>query len=65
MKSYRIYRVAPDGRLHLGEAFDARDDHEARGRLTELAVQGQAAELWTGGRLIARLSKAGELCAGP
>jgi hypothetical protein len=59
-----MYLVAPAGRLRLGDALQARDDAEAiaeaRGRLP----CGQAAELWAGGRMVGRFSRAGAFSAG-
>lgn len=59
VKAYRIYIVGSDGRLQLGQAFEAPDDRTA-GALAELAaVRGQLAELWEGGRLVGRVSTQG------
>jgi hypothetical protein len=64
VKSYRIYIVDPDGRLHLGQAFEAVDDRAA-GALAESAAQkGRTAELWEGGRMVGRVSEAGTFTAG-
>jgi hypothetical protein len=59
VKSYRIYIVDPDGRLQLGQAFEAVDD-KAAGALAESAAQrDRKAELWEGGRIVGRVSKDG------
>ncbi|MDB5426188.1 MAG: hypothetical protein JWP28_440 [Phenylobacterium sp.] len=59
VKAYRIYIVGSDGRLQLGQAFEAPDDRTA-GALAELAaVRGQIAELWEGGRMVGRVSTRG------
>jgi hypothetical protein len=65
MTTYRIYLVGPDGRLRLGETFEARDDAEARARLGAVAPAGQSAELWASGRLVGQLSRTGKFQAGP
>ena len=64
MKSYRIYIVGADGRLQLGQAFEAADDVAAVARALELAVSGQGAELWEGGRIVGRVSATGAFAAG-
>ena len=59
MKAYRTYIVGSDGRLQLGQAFEAPDD-ETAGALAELAaVSGHIAELWEGGRLVGQVSTQG------
>lgn len=59
MKAYRTYIVGSDGRLQLGKAFEAPDDKTA-GALAELvAVRGELAELWEGGRLVGQVSTQG------
>lgn len=65
MKSYRVYHVGKGGRLHLGEAFSAPDDHAAVETARGLYIDGQAAELWEGGRLVGQFSSLGEFSAGP
>jgi len=59
VKAYRIYIVSADGRLQLGQAFEASDDHVAGARAEGHAQRGQVAELWEGGRLVGRVSKHG------
>ena len=54
MKAYRIYIVGLDGRLQLGQGFEAVDDKAAGRRAEALAAKGQAAELWEGGRMVGR-----------
>ena len=56
---YRMYRVAPGGRLLLGQAFDAEHDHAAVEQARALHQATHPAELWEGGRLIGRFSKLG------
>jgi hypothetical protein len=64
VKSYRIYIVDPDGRLQLGQAFEAVDDKAAAAQAESVAQQGRTAELWEGGRMVGRVSKAGVFTAG-
>ena len=64
MKSYRIYIVDPDGRLQLGQAFEAVDDQAASGQAEIAAQRGRAAELWEGGRVVGHVSKDGVFNAG-
>ena len=64
MKAYRIYIVSPDGRLQLGQAFEAADDRAAIPRAEALAAKGQIAELWEGGRMVGRVDKDGTFSAG-
>lgn len=64
MKAYRIYIVAADGRLQLGEAFEAPDDAAAIARARGLAAKGQAAELWEGGRMVGQASPEGAFSTG-
>jgi hypothetical protein len=59
VKAYRIYFVGSDGRLQLGQAFEASDDKAAAARAEHLALKGQVAELWEGGRMVGEVSKAG------
>lgn len=59
MKAYRIYIVGSDGRLQLGQAFEAADDQAAAARAEALATAGQTAELWEGGRMVGQVSKLG------
>ncbi|MGZ6038229.1 MAG: hypothetical protein ACXWKR_06150 [Phenylobacterium sp.] len=63
MKSYRIYIVDPDGRLQLGQAFEAVDDTAAAARAEAAAQRGRTAELWEGGRMVGRVSAAGVFTA--
>jgi hypothetical protein len=56
VKSYRIYIVGKDGRLRLGEAFEATADADAIARAEMAADTGEAAELWEGGRMIGTAS---------
>jgi hypothetical protein len=55
VKAYRIYIVGADGRLQLGQAFEAADDRAAAARAEGSAPQGQTAELWEGGRMVGRV----------
>jgi hypothetical protein len=64
VKAYRIYIVGSDGRLQLGQAFEATDDKAAGGRAEILAVRGQIAELWEGGRMVGLVSKEGVFTPG-
>lgn len=64
VKSYRIYIVGSDGRLQLGQAFDATDDVAAGRRAEVVAVRGQVAELWEGGRMVGRVTTDGVFGAG-
>jgi hypothetical protein len=59
VKAYRIYIVDADGRLQLGDAFEAADDQAAAVRAEALAVKGKVAELWEGGRMVGQVSKRG------
>jgi hypothetical protein len=59
LKAYRIYIVGPDGRLQLGQAFEAQDDTIAGARAEAHAVRGRIAELWEGGRMVGKVSKHG------
>ena len=52
MKAYRIYIVGSDGRLQLGQAFEAVDDAAAAGHAERLATPGSVAEVWEGGRMV-------------
>lgn len=65
MKSYRTYHVGRDGRLELGEAFNARDDSEAAAQVRAIVPAGQPAELWEAGRLVGRVGKDGAFSPGP
>lgn len=67
MKSYQIYIVGPDGRLQLGLAFQATDDRTAGAEAEGAVLRGQVAELWEGGRMVGRVSRAGvfEAAVGP
>jgi hypothetical protein len=65
VKSYRIYLVGRDGRLQLGDAFEAVDDAAAAGRAIEVAKPGNLAELWEGGRIVGRVSRKGVFTPGP
>jgi hypothetical protein len=64
VKSYRIYILGSDGRIQLGEAFEAPDDHAACAAAQGLSRPGQATELWEGGRIIGRVSKDGVFSLG-
>ena len=63
--SYRLYLVSPSGRLQLSRTFESAGDEAAVAQARELTADGQAAELWDGGRLVGRLSKLGVFTAGP
>ena len=58
--AYRIYLVGRDGRLQLGDAFEAADDAAAAARAVRLSEKGQAAELWAGGRIVGKVTKLGD-----
>lgn len=64
MTSYRIYRLGGDGRLTLGDTFNASSDAEAIAHAQEMHRAGTAAELWAGGRIVGRFSKLGVFTAG-
>jgi hypothetical protein len=64
VKSYRIYIVDPDGRLQLGQAFEAVDDKAASLVAESLAQRGRTAELWEGGRIVGQVSKDGVFSTG-
>lgn len=64
MKAYRIYIVDQDGKLQLGQAFEESDDVVAGVRAVTLAVSGQTAELWEGGRMVGRVSVDGVFIPG-
>ena len=64
MKAYRIYIVDPDGRLQLGQAFEATDDKAAAERAVSAASKGRIAELWEGGRIVGRVTEGGAFEAG-
>ncbi|MGA0605419.1 hypothetical protein ACO2Q0_05400 [Phenylobacterium sp. VNQ135] len=64
MASYRIYRLGADGRLLLGETFEAADDAAAVARAGAQHRTGVAAELWAGGRIVGRFSKLGVFTPG-
>jgi hypothetical protein len=64
VKSYRIYIVEPDGKLQLGQAFEAADDQAASARAEGAARRGRTAELWEGGRLVGLVSTDGKLTIG-
>jgi hypothetical protein len=59
VKSYRIYLVSKDGRLRLGDAFDAAADGDAVERARAAATPGEAVELWEGGRMVGAISPEG------
>ena len=59
MKAYRIYMIDPDGRLQLGQAFEAPDDQAAAERAIGAATKGRIAELWEGGRVVGRVTETG------
>lgn len=63
MKSYRIYLLGHDGRVSLGEAIEGPSDRDAARLAASLAPKGQDCELWDGGRLVGRFSKAGVFIA--
>jgi len=64
VKSYRIYIVDPDGRLQLGQAFEAADDEAAGRRARGVAQRGRTAELWEGGRIVGRVCEDGDFTLG-
>ena len=64
MPTYRIYHVGDDGRLRLGDRVEAAQDDLAAATASSLLFEGQAAELWDGGRLVGRFSKTGDFTRG-
>lgn len=64
MALYTTYLVDPSGRVRLGENVERPDDAAAIAYLRGLDRQGEAAELWQGGRLVARLDVDGTLYLG-
>lgn len=64
LRSYRIYHVGGGGRLNLGETFTAPGDAEAVQRARGQLIRAHAAELWEGGRLVGRFSKAHDFTSG-
>ena len=64
MPSYIIYLIDSARRVRLGERFDCADDGPAVERFGQVDREGGEAELWQGGRLIARLSTKGEVSKG-
>jgi hypothetical protein len=59
LKAYRIYIVGSDGRVQLGQAFEAFDDHAAAARAEGVAARDSIAELWEGGRMVGWVSEDG------
>jgi hypothetical protein len=54
MPQYKIYLFGPDGHISApAEGFECAEEQEALVKLAR-AVNGNAAELWSGTRLIAR-----------
>jgi hypothetical protein len=64
VKAYRIYIVDADGRLQLGDAFEAVGDEAAGARAETLAAKGKIAELWEGGRMVGQVSRQGVFAPG-
>ena len=64
MPSYIVYLIDNARRVRLGERFDCAADEPAVERFGRIDREGGEAELWQGGRLIARLSAKGELSKG-
>lgn len=56
MATYRVYIIEADGRVRLGDGFEARDDEEALARLEAPPEHGVTLELWQGGRLLRTLA---------
>ena len=54
-----MYIVDPNGRLQLGQAFEAVDDQAAGLVAGSLARPGLMAELWQGGRMVGQISAEG------
>ena len=54
MPAYRIYRIGPNGRLIQGERLSCQEDAQALAQFKLLVAQVEPAELWDGGRLVAR-----------
>lgn len=59
MPQYRFYRVGPTDRLEPVEVFHSPNDADAVESAAHLRLAGQAAELWSDGRLVGRFSKLG------
>ena len=55
MTLYTIYLVDPSGRVRLGETVERPDDAAAIAYFRAVDRMGETAELWQGGRLVARL----------
>lgn len=54
MASYLIYLIAPTGRVGVGESQEHPDDESARAWFDGMDEVAGDAELWCGGRLVAR-----------
>jgi hypothetical protein len=61
---YTTYLVDPSGRVRLGEKVERPDDAAAIAYLRNVDRGGEAAELWQGGRLVARQDADGALFLG-
>lgn len=59
MPQYRFYIVGPADRLEPVDTFHSPSDDEAVASAAARRADGQAAELWQGGRLVGRFSKLG------
>lgn len=57
LPTYRVHHVGSGGRLSVGETFFAQDDAGAVEQARPRLIRSQAAELWSGGRLVGRFSK--------
>lgn len=64
MPSYIIYLIDKARRVRLGERLDCDGDEAAIAALLRAEREGGEAELWQGGRLVARLSAKGDLSKG-
>jgi len=62
--SYTIYLIDLSGRMRLGDSFQRAGDAEAIAEFRRVERGGDAAELWRGGVLVARLDATGEFTAG-
>ncbi|PZQ63261.1 MAG: hypothetical protein DI570_09610 [Phenylobacterium zucineum] len=59
-----MYHVDPDGRLRLGDTFDAHTDDDAVIAARPRLRAGHGAELWAGGRMAGRFTHGHEFFPG-
>jgi hypothetical protein len=55
MPEYRVYSLGLDGHFLKSDGFECADDNSAIKRAQQL-LDGRDAELWCGGRFIAKLA---------